>query len=160
MKEISKYIKYFLALRYNLIAIVLGFFIIFIIMHFLFPLTLVSTISDDFNKVAIGIAALITAYFGSAFFREELSRKRSIEHFRKKYPSEKYKKTFKIIESENEPGAIFLLDIKSKYKHHIWNMKTVYDLGWQIYERESIPNDKFLSYKSGDPIRTRGELGE
>ncbi|MEX0616266.1 MAG: hypothetical protein WD231_00465 [Candidatus Woykebacteria bacterium] len=117
-------------------------------------------ISDIFNKVAIGIAALITAYFGSAYFIEELSRKRSIEYYRKKYPPEKYKKTFKIIESEKDRGAIFLLDLESLHKHHIWNMKTVYDLGWQLYEREALPKEKFLSYLLGDPIRTRGDLGE
>ena len=82
------------------------------------------------------------------------------EYYRKKYPPEKNQKTFKIIESEDGPGAVFLLDLESLHKHHIWNMKTMYDLGWQLYKRESLPNEKFLSYLIGDPIRTRGDLGE
>lgn len=87
-------------------------------------------ISDDFNKVAISVAVLITTYFGSSYLREELSRKRSIDFYRKKYPPEKYKKTYKIIASEDDEGAVFLLDLDSLHKHHIWNMKTMYDLGW------------------------------
>ena len=142
-----------------LLNIILGI-ILFALLHFLFPTQLITTISDNFNKVAIGIAVLITAYFGSSYFREELSRKKSIEYFRKKYPPEKYKKTFKIIESEEARGAIYLLNMESLYKHHIWNMKTVFDLGWQQYDREALPKEKFLSYISGDPIRTRGDLGE
>lgn len=142
-----------------LLNIFLGI-ILFVLLHLLFPVGFIAAISDNFNKVAIGIAALITAYFGSSYFREELSRKRSIEHYRKKYPPENYKKKFRIIESEESPGAIFLLDLDTLHKHHIWNMKTVYDLGWQLYERESLPNKEFLSYLIGDPIRTRGDLGE
>ena len=142
-----------------LLNIILGI-MIFLLLHLYVPLSLLSSISDNFNKVAIGIAALVTAYFGSSYFREELSRKRSIEFYRKKYPPEKYEKTFKIIESQNGPGAIFLLDLESSHKHHIWNMKTVYDLGWQLYKREALPNEEFLSYLIGDSIRTRGDLGE
>jgi hypothetical protein len=145
---------------FNNVVILVILSILFILAHLVFPHETLATISDNFNKVAIGIAALITAYFGSSYFREELSRKRSIEHYRKKYPPEKYKKTFKIIESKEDKGAIFLLDMESLHKHHIWNMKTVYDLGWQTYERESLPKEEFLSYLLGDPIRTRGDLGE
>ncbi len=142
-----------------MIAALLGI-LLFVYIHLVFPTDPINSISDNFNKIAIGIAALVTAYFGSSYFRDELSRKRSIEYYRKKYPPEKYKKTFKIIESENRPGEIFLLDLESLHKHHIWNMKTVFDLGWQLYKRESLPDEEFLSYLIGDPIRTRGDLGE
>lgn len=118
-------------------------------------------VSDIFNKIAIGIAALITAYFGSSYFREELTRKRSINFYRKKYPPSQHNNTYKFIESEKTPGAIFLLDLKSLHKHHIWNMKTMYDIGWQIYlPANQLPDSVFLSYSIGDPIRTRGDLGE
>lgn len=129
-------------------------------MHFLFPLAVFSTIADNFYKVSIGAAALITAYFGSSYFREELTRKKSIEYFRRKFPPQNYKKIFRIIESEARPGEIFLHDLESLHKHHIWNMKTVFDLGWQMYERETLPHADFLSYLDGDPIRTLGDLGE
>lgn len=160
MKEILKLTKKFQKLRNNLLLLTIFAVIFFVSLHLLLPLQLVSTISDDFYKVAIGIAALITAYFGSSYFREELSRKRSIEYFRKKYPPEKYQRTYKIIVSEDDLGAVYLLDLESLHKHHIWNMKTMYDLGWQLYKREPLPREKFLSYLIGDPIRTRGDLGE
>lgn len=144
----------------NMFLITVLFIVIFIVLHLIFPIELINAISDNFNKVAIGIAALITTYFGSSYLRDELSRKRSINYYKKKYPPENYKKTFRIIESEDAPGAIFLHDLESLHKHHIWNMKTVYDLGWQTYKRETLPKEEFLSILLGDPIRTRGDLGE
>jgi hypothetical protein len=160
MKINLKFTKKLQGITNNLSLLTIIGLVIFIVLHLFLPKGFISTLSDDFNKVAIGIAALITAYFGSSYFREELSRKRSIEYYRKKYPPQKYKKTFKIIESENRPGEIFLLDMDSLHKHHIWNMKTVFDLGWQLYEREKMGDKNFLSYLIGDPIRTRGDLGE
>lgn len=134
---------------------------LFIIAHLVFPLKTLAAISDNFNKIAIGIAVLITAYFGSSYFREELSRKKNIKFYREKYPLQQYGKSYKFIESEKTPGAIFLLDLKSLHKHHIWNMKTMYDLGWQTYlPAKQLPDEDFHSYLIGDPIRTRGDLGE
>ncbi|KKR31223.1 MAG: hypothetical protein UT63_C0078G0003 [Candidatus Gottesmanbacteria bacterium GW2011_GWC2_39_8] len=145
----------------NLIILIILIFSVFILIHVLFPVELISAISDNFNKVAIGIAALITAYFGSSYFREELSRKRSIKFYREKYPPQQHGKTYKFIESVKTPGAIFLLDLQSLHKHHVWNMKTMYDMGWQVYlPAEQLPDENFLSYLIGDPIRTRGDLGE
>lgn len=142
---------------YLLILVGIG---LFISLHLILPLELTKTISDNFNKIAIGLAAIITAYFGSSYFSEEISRKRSIGFYRKKYPYENYNKTYKIIASKNDPGAVFLLDLETLHKHHIWNMKTMYDLGWQTHERELLDKKNFDSYLIGDPIRTRGELGE
>lgn len=145
----------------NLLVFSILVVIIFVGAHVFLPLQLVNAMSDNFNKIAIGLAALITAYFGSSYFREELSRRRSIKSYREKYPPQLHGKTYKFIESEKTPGAIFLLDLKTKHKHHVWNMKTMYDMGWQIYlPAEQLPNEKFLSYVTGESIRTRGELGE
>lgn len=78
----------------------------------------------------------------------------------KKYPINEYGNKFRIIESENAPGAIYLYDLVTLHKHHIWNMKTDYDLGWQVFKRERLPENEFHSTLIGDPIRTTGELGE
>src|SRR3989344_2368983 len=88
----------------NLIILTILIFSVFILIHILFPMELISAISDNFNKEAIGIAALITAYFGSSYFREELSRKRSIKFYREKYPPQQHGKTYKFIESVKTPG--------------------------------------------------------
>ncbi len=160
MKKTLKWAKKLQELLNSLSLLFILVVILFVLIHLLLPLQLINALSDNFNKVTIGIAALVTAYFGSSYFREELSRKRAIEYYRKKYPPEKYQKTFKIIGSKDRPEAIFLLDLESLHRHHIWNMKTVYDLGWQLYKRESLPNKKFLSYSLDNPIRTRGDLGE
>lgn len=144
----------------NLSSIVIVSLIIFFAAHLVLPLSTVNAMADNFNKVTIGLAALLTVYFGSSYVREEISRKRAIEFYKSKYPPEKYKKTYRIIESEDAPGAIYLHDLVSLHKHHIWNMLTVYDLGWQSYPRESLKNSDFLSILNGDSIRTRGDLGQ
>ncbi|KKQ95653.1 MAG: hypothetical protein UV74_C0013G0244 [Candidatus Woesebacteria bacterium GW2011_GWB1_43_14] len=135
-------------------------FLIFVLAHFFLPLENLNAIADNFNKISIGLAAIIGAYFGSSYFRDELARKRSIKYYREKYPINEYGNKFRIIESENAPGAIYLHDLVTLHKHHIWNMKTVYDLGWQVFKRERLPEDEFHSILIGDPIRTTGELGE
>lgn len=141
------------------LIVIIGIF--FILLHFLVPLPTLAAISDNFNKIAIGIAALVTAYFGGSYFRDELYRKRAINTFRRVYPQEQHGHTFKLIESLKTPGAVFLLDLKTKRKHHIWNMKTMYDLGWQEFlPAESMNDSKFQEITTGNPIRTRGELGE
>lgn len=146
--------------RYYLIAAFLGI-ALFISVHLVFPTNLISSVFDNFSKLSISVAALITAYFGSSYFRDELSRKRSIKFYREKYSPQVYGENYKFIESDKTPGAIFLLDLKTLHKHHIWNMKTMYDMGWQVYlPAEKLPDNKFLSYIIGDPIRTRGDLGE
>ncbi len=153
-KLISKGVRGSLIFNFSVLAI------IFLLLHLLLPPNLINDLSDNFNKVAIGIAALITAYFGSSYFREELSRKKNIEHYRAKYPPNVHGTKYRIIESVNQPGAIYLHDLETLHKHHIWNMKTVYDLGWQAFERVKLPSQDFDSILIGDPIRTRGELGE
>lgn len=150
----------FLKFRINLLLLILLIITIFFAVHVFFPLEIISTIFDNFNKVAIGIAALITAYFGSSYLTEEVTRKRHIDYYRKRYPPQNYPTKFKIIVSEEDPNTVYLLDLEGLKKHHIWNMKTMYDLAWQNYKREKLPKEEFLSYLDGDPIRTRGDLGE
>ncbi len=146
----------------NDVTVLLIIFVLFTLAHFFFvPLARLVALSDDFNKVAIGIAALITAYFGTSYFRDELYRKRTIKEYRQKYPPDKHGKTYTLIENENAPGAVFLLDLTTKKKHHIWNMKTMYDLGWQTFlPAEQLKNKDFQIISTGEPIRTRGDLGE
>lgn len=128
--------------------------------HFLLPLDRLNAIFDNFNKVAVGVSALLAAYAGGLYFIEEFRRKRLIDSFRSQYPYDKYDKEWKIVVREDRTGEPHLLEIKQKVKHHIWNMKTIYDLSWQFYDREPVSKKEFDSYGIGNPIRTRGELGE
>lgn len=160
IKNIDKWLKGFKKIPDNLMTVILIALTVFVALHLFLPLKRVNAMADNFNKVSIGLAALLTVYFGSSYVREEISRKRAIEFYKSKYPPEKYKKTYRIIESEESPGAIYLHDLESLQKHHIWNMLTVYDLGWQSYPRESMKHTDFLSIINGDAIRTRGDLGQ
>ncbi len=143
-------------MRFNIILAV----IVFILLHFLLPTTILAAISDNFNKLAIGIAALVTAYFGGRYFIEKRTIQQQIDLYRKKYPADKYHIEWKIIVREDRYGEPHVLDIETEVKHHIWNMKTIYDLGWQFCEREPVKIKKFNNYLTGENIRTRGELGE
>ena len=134
--------------------------LLFVLPYLLFPLGIVNTIFDNFNKVAIGAAALITAYFGSSYFFEEVLRKRRIDNYRKMFPYDEYGKTWEVVVRADRTGEPHVLNRKTSEIHHLWNMKTIYDLGWQFYERKPIKKSIWNSYKRGDYIRTRGELGE
>lgn len=139
---------------------VILFTILFIAFHFSLPLDKLNAIFDNFNKLAIGISALIASFAGSLYFIDEFQRRRLIDLYRKRYPLDNYGKRWKIIVREDRTGEPHVLDIGKKTKYHIWNMKTIYDLGWQFYDREAVKKDGFDSYFAGDPIRTRGDLGE
>ncbi len=139
---------------------VILFAVLFFVSHFLIPLDKLNAIFDNFNKVAIGISALIASFAGSLYFINEFQRKRLIDLYRKRYSIDNYRKKWKIIVREDRTGEPHVLDINKKIKHHIWNMKTIYDLSWQFYDREPIKKNEFDSYGVGDSIRTRGDLGE
>ncbi len=134
--------------------------VVFVLLHLYLPLEKANIIFDDFNKAAIGIAAIITAYFGSSYFFEEVMRKRRIDGYRKTFPYDKYEDTWEIVVREDRTGEPHVLNKRTSEIHHLWNMKTIYDLGWQFYERKPVKQSVWKSYKRGDYIRTRGELGE
>lgn len=133
---------------------------VFVLLHLYIPLEKANLIFDDFNKAAIGIAAIITAYFGSSYFLEEVLKKRRIDNYRKMFPHDKYGDTWEIVTREDRTGEPHVLNKKTSEIRHLWNMKTIYDLGWQFYERKPVKKNVWDSYKRGDYIRTRGELGE
>lgn len=145
---------------FNIYSVVILFVVLFALLHFIFPLDKLNAIFDNFNKVAIGSSALIAAYAGSLYFINEFQRKRLIDMYRKRYAVDNYEKKWKIIVREDRTGEPHVLDIDKKIKHHIWNMKTIYDLSWQFYDREPVKKNEFDSYDIGDSIRTRGDLGE
>lgn len=109
------------------------------------------------------MSALAAVIFGPTLVSRELEKDRKIKEYLERYPHDKFNKDWEIIENEQDPpGTYYLLDKKAETKHHILNMKTVYDLGWHIYMRFSrkIKNELFHSYHVGDRIRTQGEAGE
>jgi len=133
---------------------------VFVLLHLYIPLEKVNLIFDDFYKATIGISAIITAYFGSSYFFEEVLRKRRIDNYRKMFPYDKYGDVWEIVVREDRTGEPHVLNKKTSEIRHLWNMKTIYDLGWQFYERKPVKKSVWDSYKRGDYIRTRGELGE
>lgn len=144
--------------KFYLIAIIA--LIIFIVLNLCLPLEKANILFDSFNKVVIAFAAIITAYFGSSYFFEEVLRKRRIDNYRKMFPYDKYGDTWEIVVREDRNGEPHVLNKKTSEIHHLWNMKTIYDLGWQFYDRKPVKIKVWNTYGRSDYIRTRGELGE
>src|SRR3989344_4097689 len=145
----------------RLIILLLIFtFEIFVLLFLILPLTTFKVLTESFNKIAIGFSALTAVIFGPTIVVKEIEKDRKIKEYLKRFPHDKFSTDWEIIESDKYPGAIYVLDKKNKIKHHILNMKTVYNLGWHIYSRKTLKNSEFLSFKIGDRIRTQGEAGE
>lgn len=145
-------------LKLFLIAILI--LVIFVVLNLCFTLEKANILFDSFNKVVIAFAAIATAYFGRSYFHEETLRKRRIDKYKKMFPYDKYGDTWEILVREDRTGEPHVLNKKTSEIHHLWNMKTIYDLGWQFYDRKPVKKSVWESYKRGDYIRTRGELGE
>lgn len=135
----------------------------FFLLYILLPIDKFDTLTESFNRIAVGLSALAAVIFGPTLVSRELEKDRKIKEYLKRYPHDKFGKDWEIIENKELPhGTYYLFDKNAKTKHHILNMKTVYDLGWHIYLdfSKKVKNDIFHSYQVGDRIRTQGEAGE
>ncbi len=146
--------------RRLLILLIIFVFFIFILAYQIFPVKKFNLFVDSFNKIAVGPSALAAVIFGPSLVSRELEKDRKIKEYWKRFPHENFGKKWEIIASELYPDAIYVLNFNNKVKHHILNMKTVWDLGWHIYPRNQLPDKQFKGYKVGDTIRTRGEANE
>ena len=149
--------------RALIVLLIVLAFAIFVLSYMLLPADKFNILTESFNRIAVGLSALAAVIFGPTLVSRELEKDRKIKEYLKRYPHDMFGKDWEIIESEKLPGGTYyLLDKKAETKHHILNMKTVYDLGWHIYLRFSkkINDEDFQSYKVGDRIRTQGEAGE
>lgn len=146
--------------RTLIVLIIILAFAIFLLSYVLLPIDKFNTLTESFNRIAVGLSALTAVIFGPTLVSREIEKDRKIKEYLKRFPHNKFSEAWEIIDSEKFPGAIYVLDKKVKTKHHILNMKTVYDLGWHIYPRKTIENSLFQQYKVGDTIRTQGEAGE
>lgn len=146
--------------RILIVLLILLAFVIFVLAYVLLPNDKFNILTESFNRIAVGLSALAAVIFGPTLISRELEKDRKIKEYLERYPHDKFDKEWEIIESEKHRGAIYLFDKQGKTKHHILNMKTVYDLGWHIYPRNTIKDEVFQSYKVGDKIRTQGEALE
>ena len=160
MKKTEKYSWDKNITRTLIILLIILAFAIFFLLYLLLPINNFNALAENFNRIAVGLSALAAVIFGAPLISREIEKDKRIKEYLKRFPHEEFSKDWEIIESEKLPGAIYVFDKKSKMKHHILNMKSVYDLGWHIYPRKTIKDNLFQSYKVGDRIRTQGEAGE
>lgn len=145
-----------------IIEIILVVFIIFWITYDGLPLPKYILLVDSFNKISVGLSALLAVFVGQNWIARQEEKEKKIKEFLKKYPHDKFGIEWKIIEPQSSSGAYYLFEKRREIVHHILNMKTVYDLGWHVYLNTSkkVKDDLFRSYKVGARIRTQGEAGE
>lgn len=145
-----------------IVLIMVFVFALFILAYWYLSLTQFKLLTDSFNKIAVGLSALLAVFVGQNWVSRQEEKERKIKEYTKKYPHNKFGKDWEIVEPQSIPGAYYVFEKGEQIVHHILNMKTVYDLGWHVYLNTSqkIKDDQFRSYKVGDRIRTQGEAGE
>lgn len=148
--------------RRLMLLLIIFAFLLFYLLYQLLPPARFDILTENFNRIAVGLSALAAVIFGPSLVGSELEKDRKIKEYIDKYPYDKFGTEWDLIQSKKYLGAIYLLDKKLKTKHHILNMKTVYDLGWHIYwhKIKTLEDNVFQNYKVGERIRTQGEAGE
>lgn len=146
----------------TIILIVVLVFVLFILAFQCLPLTQFNLVVDSFNKIAVGLAALLAVFVGQNWISRQEEKERKIKEYIKRYPHNKFGVDWEVVEPQSSPGAYYVFEKNKQVVHHILNMKTVYDLGWHVYLNTSqkINDSKFRSYEVGERIRTQGEAGE
>ncbi len=99
---------------FNVCLLLIVFLILFALIHFILPLDKLNAIFDNFNKLAIGVSALIASFAGSLYFIDQFQRKRFIDLYRKSYSLDNYGKKWKIIVREDRIGEPHVLDMIKK----------------------------------------------
>jgi len=145
-----------------ILLVVIVIFDLFIFAYKQLSLTLFALLTDSFNKIAVGTAAILGVIVGQKWVFKQEEKDKKIKQYLRQFPHDKFNEVWQIIEPKSVPGAYYIFEPHKNTVHHILNMKTVYDLGWHVYLNTSKKvNDKiFRSYTVGDRIRTQGEAGE
>lgn len=145
-----------------IIEIILGVFVIFWVVYCTLPLLEFKLLTESFNKISVGLAALLAVFVGQNWITKQDEKEKKIKEYIGKYPHNKFGQKWEIVEPQGNPGAYYVFEKERKIVHHILNMKTVYDLGWHVYLNTSrkIEDNLFRSYEVGERIRTQGEAGE
>ena len=119
--------------------------------------------SRIFNNVAIGFGAILAGLGGLRYlvnYIEEKEKingiKNEIKKYQKVYPPLQKNITYKIVQSSDKKGKIYILD-KDNILHHVRNYPTFLDLDLSQDEIETIKAEDFSKYSVGKSIQTRSE---
>jgi hypothetical protein len=107
--------------------------------------------SQIFVNFALGISALI----GLSIFRGKTAEQK----YHSRYPVEKINETFKLVDTEEAPDKIYLVDLKDKSKRWIKSSKTFLDLGFYWDQVVRITKKEFGSYTEKPGIFISGIPG-
>jgi hypothetical protein len=131
-------------------------------MHHWHHYTSLKDASEIFYNFAVGIGALGGLFAVYKLFdewRNEKVKREKIEQLRKIYPASELGHGYKIADSVEDRGVIYIIDLRNSKKHWIQSSSTFVDLGFDWRKVEHITADEFRVYHEGDPILTSGTPG-
>jgi hypothetical protein len=160
------------------LLVLYGAIILFIFPFLVQPKTY-ELVVDSFNKIGIGIGALIAGLAGVRYLDKEVEKEdvaEKVKKYREEFPLDEFGTYFdknkKYFLARNDSGGdeIYIaekLDTDDKLKrfkfYHIGNRYTFRDLflGTGLTGKiQSLMDDYFTVCDYGEPLLTRGELGE
>lgn len=127
-------------------------------------------VANAFYKFMLGIGALITAIAGfeaiegwinkekskdERIAKKERQRELDIKRWKELYPPENYLKTYRVIQSDEAPGVLYVQDLPKGPKHWIANPETLRDIDMDYSQAETVSRDKFRKIPSAGNINTR-----
>ena len=120
--------------------------------------------SEIFYNFAIGLGAIGGGVFVGAKGMVEFWKSRniqvSISKIKKRYPRSELNKSFRLVDTEEAPGRVYLLDTKTRKRHWIQSGATLLDLDFYWSDFKRIATDEFNKFDEETPILTRGEPGK
>jgi len=119
--------------------------------------------SQIFYNYCGGIGLLFAGIGGIVAFLQwgninvdKYKRKNLGEELKARYPPEKNGKSFQLIQSNTQPGKIYLLDTEMNIKHHIASWATFQELGYDFSMVKTIDKKQFDSIETGRIFLTEG----
>lgn len=105
---------------------------------------------------ALSLGALLSSAAGLVYLDGWLGKQKTQNQINinwiKRFPSIKLNKGFKIIQSDQYPGVLYIWDLKNKTRHWIVSPKTLRSLALSYADVQTVKDGEFRKIKRGDNI--------
>jgi hypothetical protein len=116
--------------------------------------------STIFFNIAVGVSTgAFVIIKTSADIIGDHNKRRVKKSIRKEFPRAKLGNGFLLVDTDEVPGKIYLIDIGQDTRRWIASSSTMQDLDFQWSDVQRISNDEFNKYKEGAAIFTSGVRG-
>jgi hypothetical protein len=120
-------------------------------------LTQIVEVSQIFTNIAVGFGAIVGTYFGTNELRARIKTSR----LKKRFPSSRVDIDFKIVDTSEAKGKLFIIEDDEMKRFWIQNYSTYADLGFIGLPRSRISAKELEKYSEPDKpvVLTRGQPG-